>query len=94
MKLIGRTILDEYCKQHADVRGALQSWVKEVENAVWRTPQDVRNRYRSADFLPENRVIFNIRGNNYRLVVAVAYQAGVVRVMWVGTHAEYDKRKF
>jgi mRNA interferase HigB len=72
----------------------LQSWVKEVEAADWKTPQDVKNRYRSVDYLPGNRIIFNIKGNNYRLVVVVVYQAGVVRVSWIGTHAEYDKMNF
>ena len=94
MTLAGRHIIEEFAGRHADAKSALQSWAKEVETAQWHTPQDVKNRHRSADFRPDNRIIFNIKGNKYRLVVAVVYQAGVVRVVWVGTHAEYDKMKF
>lgn len=94
MTLAGRHLLEEFSGRHADAQSALQSWAKDVEAVTWATPQDVKNRYRSADFRPGNRIIFNIKGNKYRLVVAVVYQAGVVRVTWVGTHAEYDKMKF
>lgn len=94
MTLAGRHIIKEFADRHADAKSALQSWAKDVEATVWKTPQDVKHRYRSVDFRPNNRIIFNIKGNRYRLVVAVVYQAGVVRVTWVGTHAEYDKMKF
>lgn len=94
MTLTGRHLLEAFAACHADAKSALQSWAKDVETVTWATPQDVKNRYRSADFRPGNRIIFNIKGNKYRLVVAVVYQAGVVRVVWVGTHAEYDKMKF
>ena len=57
-------------------------------------PQDIKNRYRSADFLAGNRAIFNIKGNDFRLVVKIRYQNGIVVVEWVGTHAEYDKKRF
>ncbi len=69
-------------------------WRREVEVAQWKTPQDIKNRYRSADFLANDKVIFNIKGNNYRLVVVVKYSMGMVVVEWVGTHAEYDKKQF
>jgi len=94
MTLTGRHLLEAFAAGHADAKSALQSWAKDVEAVTWATPQDVKNRYRSADFRRDNRIIFNIKGNKYRLVVAVIYQAGVVRVVWVGTHAEYDKMKF
>ena len=61
---------------------------------IGKCPKDIKNRYRSADFLADNRVIFDIGGNNYRLVVKVRYQGSIVLVEWVGTHAEYDKAKF
>jgi mRNA interferase HigB len=94
MTITGRDILWNFANNHADTKGALQAWVKEVECAGWKTPKDVKARFNSVDFRPGNRIIFNIKGNNYRLVVAVAYQASVVRVVWMGTHAEYDKMKF
>jgi mRNA interferase HigB len=69
-------------------------WFDEACNAEWKTPQDIKNRYSSADFLADNRVIFDIKGNHYRLVVKVRYQGEIVVVEWVGTHAEYDKQDF
>jgi len=64
------------------------------ENCQWKTPQDIKIRYASASFLTNNKVIFNIKGNNHRLVVAVFYQNGTAVIEWIGTHAEYDKKKF
>ncbi|OFZ69470.1 MAG: addiction module toxin RelE [Betaproteobacteria bacterium RBG_16_58_11] len=94
MRILGLPLIEAFKKKHADVRGALDAWRKEVERETWHTTQDIKKRYPSADFLAENRVIFNIKGNSYRLVVKVRYQGGMVLVEWVGTHAEYDKRKF
>ena len=65
-----------------------------VGRARWESPQDIKRVYRSADFLAGNRVIFNIKGNRYRLVVQVVYVGGYVIIEWVGTHAEYTKRRF
>lgn len=94
MRLLGLSILQEFKQKHADSRGPLDAWQLEVEREQWQTPQDIRLRYRSADFLADNRVIFNIKGNSYRLVVKVRYQNGMVLIEWVGTHAEYSKKKF
>lgn len=94
MKLLGLPKLDDFKKKHADVRGPLDAWRAEVENAQWDGPQSIKTRYRSASFLAGNRVIFNIKGNNYRLVVMVQYQNGIVAIQWVGTHAEYDRVNF
>jgi mRNA interferase HigB len=62
---------------------------KEAEDARWQSPADIKARYRSADFLPGNRVVFNIKGNHYRLVVKIHYNTGVVYIRFVGTHEEY-----
>ena len=94
MRILGLLLLDDFKKSHADARGPLDAWRREVEEAEWQSPQDIKQRYRSADFLGDNRVIFNIKGNNYRLVVKVRYQNGLVVVEWVGTHAEYSKKRF
>ncbi|AIO31514.1 hypothetical protein DM39_1747 [Burkholderia cenocepacia] len=67
------------------------AWHAEASKAVWKTPQDIKNQYASASFVGKNRVVFNIKCNDFRLIVAVAYQIGVVYVKFVGTHAEYDK---
>ncbi|MFT6992529.1 MAG: mRNA interferase HigB [Paraglaciecola sp.] len=94
MKVLGRDKLVEFYKKHANVKSALEAWLSEAESAEWSTSQDIKNRYRSADFLADNRVIFNIKGNHYRLVVKVKYQNGIAVVEWVGTHSEYNKKCF
>ena len=94
MELRNKDFLDEYMRKHADSITPLLSWIKLVKLAKWHTPQDIRNAIRSADFLSGNRVIFNIGGNKHRLVVMVVYAQGRVYVLWIGTHAEYSKKKF
>lgn len=92
MKLVGRELLEEFILKHADTRGWVASWVAEVELANWSNPQEIRTRYASASFLADNTVIFNVKGNNYRLETRVAYKTSIVMVLWIGTHAEYSKR--
>lgn len=94
MQLLGLPKLEEYKRSHADSRGSLDVWRSEVEEAQWGEPHDIKGRFPSASFLAGNRVIFNIKGNTYRLVVKVKYQNGIVLIEWIGTHAEYDKQKF
>lgn len=94
MKVLGRDKLVNFYTKHANAKSALEAWFSEAETACWQTPQDIKNRYNSADFLADNRVIFNIKGNHYRLLVKVRYQNGLVVIEWVGTHAQYDKQKF
>jgi mRNA interferase HigB len=94
MRILGLPLLHKFITKHADSRGSLNAWQIDVEKASWRTPHDIKRLYNSADFLPNNRVIFNIKGNSYRLVVEVRYQNGLVVVTWVGTHAEYSKKQF
>jgi len=92
MRLVGRDQLDEFAKAHADARAWSENWIADVETARWCTPQDIKNSYASASFLANRVVIFNVRGNRYRLEVQVAYNTGVVVVKWAGTHADYTKR--
>jgi len=91
MKVLNVEKLHSFSRKHNQAKGALDAWYDEVSRENWKTTQDIRNRYNSVDFLSGNRVIFDIRGNNYRLVVQVIYQAGTVIVENVGTHAEYDR---
>lgn len=94
MILAGTDKLDEFVKRQPPARGPIQAWRAEAQQANWSKPMDIKNRYGSADFLSKNRVIFNIGGNKYRLVVQIAYKTRVVMVVWVGTHRDYDKMKF
>jgi len=94
MNVISRKKIDQFTKKHSDSKQQLLSWYRETCHAEWNSPQDIKNRYRSADFLKDNIVIFNIKGNSYRLVVKVAYKTKTVFIKWIGTHAEYSKVSF
>ena len=91
MQLLGETHLDALSRRHQDVRGRLAAWRAEVRAAIWRTPQDIKARYPHASFLADNRVVFNIKGNHYRIDTQIAYQTQIVLVIRAGTHAEYDR---
>jgi mRNA interferase HigB len=89
-----REVLINGWQKHAGAKAPLAAWFAEAERARWRSPSDIKQSYASASFLAGNTVIFNIKGNRYRLGVKVNYVAGIVLVKWFGTHAEYDKIKF
>jgi mRNA interferase HigB len=91
MRIISVKILREFWQLHRNAEAALQAWHKEASVAQWKTPQDILARHNSADILPDNRVVFNIKGNQYRLVVKIHYNSGKVFIRFVGTHAEYDR---
>lgn len=91
MRIVAKKALLDFIRKHTRAEQALLSWHAEAVKAAWQTPQDVRNDYASASFVGKNRVVFNIKGNDFRLIVAVAYRVGVVYIKFVGTHAEYDK---
>ena len=74
-----------------DARGPLHSWYDEAVKATWKSPQDVKDQCASASICGNNRVVFNVGGNKYRLVVEMQYRAGIVWVKFVGTHAQYDR---
>ena len=91
MSIISVKTLREYWINHTGIEQALKAWAAEAKRSTWKTPADIKQRYRSADFLSDNRVVFNIKGNSYRLVVKIHYNTGIVYIRFVGTHAEYDK---
>ncbi len=91
MRLVGKERLAEFERAHADIRDPLRAWIAEVEDADWKGTADVKARYPSASFLSQNRVIFNIKGNKYRIETKVNYEMKVVLVTRIGVHAEYSK---
>jgi mRNA interferase HigB len=93
MRVLGRIALEKFREKHADARSAVDAWVAEVEAAAWRTTSEIKERYRSASFLSDNRVIFNLKGNSYRLETTINFEHQLVLVGWIGTHAEYSKRE-
>ena len=90
MRIIAKSTLRTFWERHPNAEEPLLAWYRETEKADWESPAQVKERYRSASFVGENRVIFNIKGNDYRLVVQINYPYRVVYVRFVGTHAEYD----
>jgi mRNA interferase HigB len=91
MHVIGLGVIDEFAKNHADSRKKFKAWIDDAQLAEWKDSMDIRNRYSNADPIPNNRIVFDIKGNRYRLVVKVNYQLGIAWVRFVGTHEEYDK---
>jgi mRNA interferase HigB len=91
MNVIKRKTLVEFWEKHNDSKSMLEAWYTEASKSVWHGPADIKKRYGSADFLSNNRVVFNICGNKYRLIVKIAYRAKIVYIRFIGTHAEYSK---
>lgn len=90
MRVISKATLVEFWLAHPASKHALLTWFEDASRAEWRSPQDIKLRYASASFVASNRVVLNIKGNDYRLVVAVAYRFGAVYVKFLGTHKQYD----
>ena len=91
MRVFARKTLREFWTNHSDSEDSLKSWFSEAGNSQWESPADIKDKYPHASILAGNRVVFNIKGNNYRLVVKINYDYGQVFIRFVGTHAEYDK---
>jgi mRNA interferase HigB len=90
MRVIARKTLRAYAEQYPDATGQLDTWYHEARRADWVTPADVKSVHGSASILRNNRVVFNIKGNQYRLVVWINYAYRIVYVRWFGSHREYD----
>lgn len=91
MRVIAKRSLREFWEEYPDAKDPLLAWFREAELATWKSPGEVKAQYRSASFPGGNRVIFNIKGNDYRLVVRINYPYAVVYIRWIGTHAAYDE---
>ena len=91
MRVISKKILREFWEKHSDSEQQLKAWYQETSNAEWNSPNDIKIEYPSASILADNRVVFNIKGNKYRLIVRINYDYGMTWIRFVGTHAEYDK---
>ena len=94
MKVVNKTLIEDFGRRHADVRSQLSAWTYEAEEAEWKTPDDIKARYAHVSFLADNRVVFNLKGDKYRLDTKISYKTQVVFVKRIGTHAEYSKWRF
>lgn len=97
MRIIARRTLREFVasraghRDQAALKAALDAWFDEVRKVDWASTADVKRRYPSASIVSAERIVFNIKGNDYRLVVAVDFEKGIVWIKWIGTHQEYDR---
>jgi mRNA interferase HigB len=91
VRVISKKILREFWEKHVDSTQQLKSWFQETSEADWKSPNQIKKDYPSASFLADNRVVFNIKGNKYRLIVRINYEYSMVWIRFIGTHAEYDK---
>jgi mRNA interferase HigB len=90
MRIIAKKALRDFWQLHPDAEGPLLAWYREVEKEDWDSPAKLKEKYRSASIVGNNRVVFNIKGNDYRLVVRINYYYRVVYVRFIGTHRDYD----
>ncbi|WP_317993618.1 MULTISPECIES: type II toxin-antitoxin system HigB family toxin [Bartonella] len=90
MKIVKISTLQTFWARYPDAEQPLKAWVDEAKNAQWRSPHDIKEKYKNASILKNNRVVFNIRGNDYRLVVSIFYPAGWLYIKFIGTHKQYD----
>src|SRR3954471_3359611 len=91
MRIIAKKTLRGFWGREPAAKGELQAWYAEAKYAIWKSPADVKVKYRHASILKDGRVVFNISGNNYRLVVWINYAFQTIYVRFVGTHKEYDE---
>ena len=94
MELRGIKLLKDFMKKHADAREPILAWVKEAEEAVWKGTCDIKERHRTASILGNNIVIFNIKGNSYRLVIKVAFAMGIATVLYIGVNGKIKVYQF
>ncbi len=91
MRVIAKKILREFWEKHADSEEQLKTWYKEASKANWENPSDIKSEYAKASILAGGRVVFNIYGNKYRLIVDINYERQWVFIRFIGTHNDYDK---
>lgn len=90
MKIIGLSELEACKNNHAEVRRPVSAWISDVEDAKWSCPSDVKDRYPSCSLLSKDCIVFNIKGNKYRLLTKINYANQIVLIKKFGTHAEYS----
>jgi mRNA interferase HigB len=91
MRIIALATLRAFWEKYPDAETPLRAWYALASRVVWKTPAEIKAAYRNASFTANNRVVFNIKGNDYRLVTAVRYDRGLMFVRFIGTHRQYDK---
>jgi mRNA interferase HigB len=93
LRVIAKKILRDFWTKHPDSEQQLKSWYKEAEEALWKNPNEIKREYPSASVLEDNRIVFNIKRNKYRLIIRINYHYQMIWIRFIGTHAQYDKIK-
>ncbi len=91
MNVISKRTIVKFYEKHTQAKSALEVWYSDAKKSIWTTPDDIKKVYSDASFLADNRVVFNIKGNDYRFIVHIDYLRKIVRVKFIGTHSQYDK---
>jgi len=91
MRILSRSTLRDCWEKHPDIEEALKTWYYEASHTNWQSPADIKANHRNASIIANNRVVFNVKGNSYRLIVSIRYDIGIIFIRFIGTHAEYDK---
>ncbi len=91
MVIVSRTVINNFAKRHADSLKPLNQWYKDVTHADWNSFADLKKDFASADYVGDNRYVFNIKGNHYRLVALIFFDKRTLYIRFIGTHADYDK---
>ena len=91
MRVVSPDILPKFWQKHTDAETPLKVWLTDTKKAQWREPSDIEKQFSNVRIIGGNRAVFNVKGNNYRLVVVIQYKKGLVDIRFVGTHAEYDR---
>ena len=91
MRIFNKSAIELYAKGHAPARDGLRSWYAEATEAVWTTPEQVKAQFPKASIIANNRVVFDIAGNRYRLIVSMNYKFQSAYIKFFGTHAAYDR---
>lgn len=91
MRVISKKILRDFWERHNDCEQQLKAWYQEASKSTWKSPNEVKEEYPNASIVNEGRIVFNIKGNRYRLIVKINFDHQMIYIRFVGTHAEYDK---
>ena len=91
MRIVAKKTLRDFWNKHNDCEEQLKSWYNETSKTNWKNPNELKKDYPSASILENNRIVFNIKGNNYRLIVKINYEYQIMWIQFIGTHADYDK---
>lgn len=91
LRIIAKKVLRDFWTKHKECEGQLKSWYHEAHTARWKNPNEIKREFPAASFLPGNRVVFNIKGNDYRLIIKINYAYKILWIRFVGTHKAYDE---